>query len=163
MTYFRSRRTPIQEVEEPEDTRSPDMEIGEEIPEDHEDHDMEEPQDLVEKILEKDSHKRKPTWARELIREAESYGAPEGIHRERKRANPYNSYVALLCDIIDKEPSTYGVVEEKKEWKDAMIEKYQSIMKNDVWEIVLRPKKKYVMTSKWIYGRIKKYKARFIA
>ena len=51
-----------------------------------------------------------------------------------------------------------------------MIEEYQSIMKNDVWEIVLRPKKKYVMTSKWIYkikhvvdGNIEKYKAIFIA
>ena len=45
-----------------------------------------------------------------------------------------------------------------------MIEEYQSIMKNDVWEIVLRPEKKYVVTSKWIYkikhavdGNIEKY------
>ena len=106
------------------------MEIGESIPEDHEDHDMVEPQEPVETILEKDSHKRKPTWARELIREAERYGAPEGIHRKRKRANPNNSYVALLCDIIDKEPYTYEEAVEKKEWKDAMIEEYQPIMKN---------------------------------
>ena len=83
------------------------MEIGEAIPEYHEDHDMEEPQEPVEIILKKDSHKRKPTWARELIQEAERYGAPEGMHRERKRPNPYNNYVALLCDIIDKEPSSY--------------------------------------------------------
>ena len=39
-------------------------------------------------------------------------------------------------------------VVENKEWKDAMIEEYQSIMKNDVREIVLRLKKKYVMISK---------------
>ena len=52
------------------------MEIGEAILEDHEDHDMTEPQDLVEKILEKDSHKRKPSWAWELIQEPERYGAP---------------------------------------------------------------------------------------
>ena len=66
------------------------MEIGEEIPKYHEDHDMEEPQEPVETILEKDSHKRKSTWAREPIQEAESYGAPEGVHRERKKENPYN-------------------------------------------------------------------------
>ena len=43
-------------------------------------------------------------------------------------------------------------------------------MKNDVWEIVLRPKKKFVVTSKWIYkikhiadGGIEKYKPRFVA
>ena len=51
-----------------------------------------------------------------------------------------------------------------------MIEEYHSIMKNDVWEIVSRPKKKSVVNSKWIYkikhatnGSIKKYKAKFIA
>ena len=51
-----------------------------------------------------------------------------------------------------------------------MIEEYQSIMKNDVWEIVLRLEKKSVVTSKWIYkikhatyGNIKKHKERFVA
>ena len=51
-----------------------------------------------------------------------------------------------------------------------MIEEYQSIMKNDVWEIIPRSKKTFVVTSKWIYnmkhvadGSIKKYRARFIA
>ena len=107
------------------------MEIGEAIPEDHEDHDMEEPQEMVETILDKDSHKRKPAWAWDLIREDERYGALEGIHRERKRENPYNSYVAMLCDIIDKENSTYEETTKNKEWKDAMINEYQSIMKKD--------------------------------
>ena len=44
-----------------------------------------------------------------------------------------------------------------------MIEEYQLIMKNDVWEIVPRPERKFVVTSKWIYkikhtadGNIKK-------
>ena len=83
------------------------MEIADSIPKDHEDHDMKEVHELVETILEKDSHTSKPLWAWELIREAERYGTPEGIHRERKRENPYNSYVALLCDIINREPSTY--------------------------------------------------------
>ena len=68
---------------------------------------MIEPQEMIETFLEKDSHKRKPAWARELIQEVERHGAPKGIHRERKRENPYNSYVALLCHIIDREPSTY--------------------------------------------------------
>ena len=70
------------------------------------------------------------------------------MHRERKRPKLYNSYVALLCDIIDKEPSTYEEVAEKKEWKDVIIEEYKSIMKNDVWEIVPRAKKNSVVTSK---------------
>ena len=90
------------------------MEIGEAIAEENEYYDMEEPQEQVETLLEKESHKRKPTWAREIIREAERYGGPEGIHREIKRENPYNIYVALLCDIIDKEHSTYEEASEKK-------------------------------------------------
>jgi hypothetical protein len=32
-----------------------------------------------------------------------------------------------------------------------MMEKYQSIMKNDVWEIVPRPEGKFIVTSKWVY------------
>ena len=83
------------------------MEIVEAIPEDHEDHDMVEPQESIEALLEKDSNKRKPSWAWKLIQEAERYGAPEGMHRGRKRPNTCNSYVAFLCDIIEKEPSTY--------------------------------------------------------
>ena len=50
-----------------------------------------------------------------------------------------------------------------------MIEEYQSIMKNDVWNVVPRPKGKSVVTSKWIYkikhaadDRIEKYKAIFL-
>ena len=51
-----------------------------------------------------------------------------------------------------------------------MIEEYQSIMKNDAWDVVSRPEGKYVVTSKWIYkikhaadGSIDKYKERFVA
>jgi hypothetical protein len=51
-----------------------------------------------------------------------------------------------------------------------MMEEYQSIMKNGVWEVVLRPKGKSIVSSKWIYkikhaanGSIEKYKARFVA
>ena len=68
------------------------------------------------------------------------------MHRERKRTRSYSSYVALLCDIIDKEPSNYEEAVENKEWKDSMIEEYQSIMKNDVSDVVPRPEGKYVGT-----------------
>ena len=51
-----------------------------------------------------------------------------------------------------------------------MIEEYQSIMKNNVCDVVPRPKGKSIVSSKWIYkikhavdGSIEKYKARFVA
>jgi hypothetical protein len=51
-----------------------------------------------------------------------------------------------------------------------MTEEYQSIIKNDVWEIVPRPKNKDVVSSKWLYKikhvadrSIEKHKTRFVA
>ena len=100
----------------------------------------------------------------------ERYGALEENHREIKRTRSCFGHVALLCDFIDKEPSSYEEAVDQKEWKDSMIEEYQSIMKNDVWDVVPRPDRKSVVTSKWIYnikhaadGSIEKYKARFVA
>ena len=100
----------------------------------------------------------------------ERYGAPEENHRERKRTRSCSGYVALLCDVINKEPSNYEEAVEQKEWKDAMIEEYQWIMKNDVWDVVPRSEVKSVVASKWIYkikhaenGSIEKYKEGFVA
>jgi hypothetical protein len=51
-----------------------------------------------------------------------------------------------------------------------MMEEYNSIMKNDVSEVVLRPEGKSVVTSRWLYklkhatdGNIEKYKSHFVA
>ena len=115
------------------------------------------------------SYKKKPTWARELIQDAEKYGAPNGSLRVSKKSRTYSSYVALLFDIIDAEPSSFEEAVEKKVWKNAMLEEYQSIMKNDVWDVVPRPEGKSIVTSKWTYkikhatdGSIEKYKTRFV-
>jgi hypothetical protein len=75
-----------------------------------------------------------------------------------------------MTKLLNEEPTTFEEVAEKKQWKEAMTEEHQSIIKNDVWEIVPRPKEKSVVTSKWVYkikhatyGSVDKYKARFIA
>jgi hypothetical protein len=75
-----------------------------------------------------------------------------------------------MSHIIDIEPSCLGEAAGQQFWQDAMAEEYQSIMKNDVWDIVLRPEGKFVVASKWIYkiqhvvdGSVEKYKARFVA
>ena len=80
--------------------------------------------------------------------DAEKYGAPDGTSREKKRPKIFSSYLTLLCGIIDQEPISYEEAAEKKVWQDAMIKEYQSLMKNDVWDIVPRPKGKSVVTSK---------------
>ena len=50
-----------------------------------------------------------------------------------------------------------------------MVEDYNSIMKNDVWDIASSPKEKFVVTSKWLFkikhvadGSIEKFKASFM-
>jgi hypothetical protein len=75
-----------------------------------------------------------------------------------------------MSHIIDTEPSCHGEATGRHVWQDAMIEEYQSIMKNDVWDIVPRREGKSVVTSKWIYnikhatdGSVEKYKAIFVA
>ena len=76
--------------------------------------------------------------------------------------------MALMRDIIDFEPTSFEA-SKRHVWKDAMVE-YASIIKNDVWDIVPRPKGKFVVNLKQIYkikhainGSVEKYKARFVA
>ena len=89
-----------------------------------------------------------PTWAHKIIQDVEKYGALDGSLRESKRHCTYSSYVVLLSNIIGVEPSNYEEVVEKKVWKDVMLKEYQLIMKNDVWDIVPRPKRKSTVNSK---------------
>ena len=51
-----------------------------------------------------------------------------------------------------------------------MVEEYDSIMRNEVWEVVLRREGKSMVTSRWIYkvkyatdGKIEKHMAWFVA
>jgi hypothetical protein len=78
------------------------------------------------------SHKRNPSWERELIQDGEKYGAPEESMKQIKKPKPFSSYMDLMCDLIKKEPTCFEEAIQKKEWEDAMTEEYQSIIKNDV-------------------------------
>ena len=113
--YNKSRKRPTEEHEEAEAEapRIRDTVMNEEAQE--EDREFEEPQRPVDPPSEKNPHKRKPAWVREIIQGAEKYGAPEENHRERKRTRSRSGYVALLCDFIDIEPSNYEEATERKE------------------------------------------------
>jgi hypothetical protein len=78
--------------------------------------------------------------------------------------------MALMCDLLEEEPTCFEEAIQRKEWANAMTEEYQSIMKNEVWEIVPRPKNKDGVSSRWLFkikhvvdGSIEKYKARLVA
>eukprot|EP00253_Pinus_taeda_P017403 PITA_17403 len=55
-------------------------------------------------------------------------------------------------------------------WVDAMVEEYDSIIRNSVWDVIPRPQGKLVVSSKWLYkvkqvadGSVEKHKASFVA
>jgi hypothetical protein len=71
--------------------------------------------------------------------------------RQVKRPKTFSSYMDLMCDLLEKDPNLFEEAIQKKELEDSMIEEYQYIIKNDVWEIVPRLKRKDVVYSKWLY------------
>jgi hypothetical protein len=129
-----------------------------------------EPVEELERTLEEPPAKRKPGWLKETMQEAKRIVAPKGTFKESKRPHRFGGYVPLMSSISDVEPSSFEEADKLQVWKDAMLEEYRSIIKNNIWDIVPRPKDKSVVSSKWIYmikhaadGSVEKFKARFVA
>ena len=181
-TLKKSRRCQLEEVYEKEPVNPRTTESVREVPrtaepvrevitsadeETHEDHNVSEVQEPPHMTF---SHKRKLACKRELIQDGEKYGIPEGTTRQVKRPKPFSSYTALMCNLLDEEPTCFEEAIQKKEWADAMTEEYRSIMKNEVREIILSSKNKDGVSYRWLFkikyatdGSIEKYKARFVA
>jgi hypothetical protein len=114
--------------------------------------------------------RKRPTWLWNNLQEVEGHATTKLSFRDSKRPHKFSIYVALMSKIFDLEPITLEEATKKQVWKDEMREEYQSIMKNDVWEVVPRPEGNLIVTSKWIYkikhvanGSIEKYNVRFVA
>ena len=78
--------------------------------------------------------------------------------------------MALVGECVDTEPSSFEEAVQQPVWVDAMVEEYESIIWNNVWDVVLRPQGKSVVNSRWLYkvkqaagGSVEKHKARFVA
>ena len=84
--YNKSRKRPAEDPEESEAPRIHDTTMNKEIQE--EDQEFEEPQIPIDPPQEKNPHKRKPSWVREIIQGVERYGVPEDNHREEREPNP---------------------------------------------------------------------------
>ena len=74
-----------------------------------------------------------------------------------------------MSNIINFKPSIYQEVADQQVRRYSMMEEYNFIMKNDVWDIVPRLEGKSVVSSKWLYnikqgadGNIENYKERFV-
>eukprot|EP00253_Pinus_taeda_P025393 PITA_25393 len=111
------------------------------------------------------------TEAERLAQDAEKVvGPPTAQRRQRQSPDRYTGYMALMSKCVVIEPSFFEEAVEDPAWVDAMVEEYDSIVRNSAWEIVPRPEGKSVVGSRSIYkvkqaadGSVEKYKARFIA
>ena len=62
------------------------------------------------------SRKRNPSWAHDIIEEAKRLGVPKGTTKERKNPNSYPSYMALMSDLVDKDPTCFEDATKNKEF-----------------------------------------------
>jgi hypothetical protein len=86
----------------------------------------------LERTLEEPPTKRKPGWFKETVQEAKKIVAPKGTFRESKSPHRFGGYVALMSSINDAESSSFEEADKLQVWKDAMLEEYGSILKNNV-------------------------------
>ena len=74
----------------------------------------------------------------------------------------------------EEEPTTYREATthptRAKEWEKAIMDEYNSIMRNNTWRLVPRPANRQIVTCKWVFkhkkdqfGRITRLKARLVA
>ena len=75
-----------------------------------------------------------------------------------------------MSKCVVTEPYFFEEAVQEPTWVDAMVEEYDSIVRNSAWEIVPRPVGKSVLGSRWIYkvkqaadGSVEKYKEIFVA
>jgi len=82
--------------------------------------------------------KRRSLWFRDTLQDADKHAAPRGTFRESKKPRLFQGYVVAMRNIIQTEPCTFEEVAKAQVWKDAMGEEYESIIHNDIWEVVPR-------------------------
>ena len=126
--------------------------------------------------------KKIPKWAQQLFDDrtpnAEFLETPtDGLRRSRRiaeqgRTSDHIVNMALMVDIIGSvsEPTSVEEAMSDPKWKEAMLSEYNSIIKNDTWELVERPTKMKVIGTKWVWkakykadGSLEKLKARLVA
>ncbi|GJT77266.1 retrovirus-related pol polyprotein from transposon TNT 1-94 [Tanacetum coccineum] len=97
---------------------------------------------------------------------------PANLCQNPKQSVPYNpsaNHATVLPTTIT-EPTSFTVANNYPEWRQAMKEEYDALMKNGMWSLVPRASNTYVVNGKWVYrlkrdknGVVTRYKARFLA
>ena len=85
----------------------------------------------------------------------ENVGAPTSQHRQKRSPERYNGYMALARECVETNPYSFDKEVQQPVWVDAMVEEYDSVVGNSVWDVVPRLKNKSVVSSRWLY-KVKK-------
>lgn len=81
-------------------------------------------------------------------------------------------FVAEALVVVHDEPLSYSEAIRSpyaREWRAAMDDEYQSLMKNRTWEVVELPPGCKPISCRWVYkvkerdGKVDKFKARLVA
>ena len=72
-------------------------------------------------------------------------------HSADRESLQIGTLMSLMSECIVTEPSSFEEAVQQPTWVDAMVENYDSIIRNSAWEVVPRPVGKLVVGSKWIY------------
>eukprot|EP00253_Pinus_taeda_P033140 PITA_33140 len=59
--------------------------------------------------------------------------------------------MALMSGCVETKPSSFEEAVQQPVWVDPMVEEYDSIVRNNVLDVVPRPEDKLVVSSRWIY------------
>ncbi|GJX93416.1 retrovirus-related pol polyprotein from transposon TNT 1-94 [Tanacetum coccineum] len=96
---------------------------------------------------------------------------PANLCQNPKQQVPYNpsaNHATVLPNTII-EPTSFTVANNSPEWRQAMKEEYDALMKNGTWSLVPRASNTNVVDGKWVYrlkrdknGATTRYKARFV-
>eukprot|EP00249_Psilotum_nudum_P004748 c18249_g1_i1 orf=2-607(-) len=91
---------------------------------------------------------------------------------EQRRASSNIVNMALMAEIMEevREPSSLQEALAHLSWKAMMQSEYDSIIKNNTWELVEKPTNRKIIGTKWIWkvkyrsdGTLDKFKARLVA
>jgi len=147
------------------------------VPKEKPQEDVEQPH-IEEQKMESTTQAEKPREGSKQTREVdrllhdarENVGQPTSQRRQTRLPSRYTDYMALVSESVETEPPSFKEAVEQPVWVDAMVEEFDSIVRNSVWEVVPRPADKSVVGSRWLYkvkhaadGSIEKHKARFVA
>jgi len=89
--------------------------------------------------------------------------------RARNPSVRLKDFWSLLSEVME-EPISFKVANGQKDWRKAIENEVQSILKNKTWDVIDRPNDKNPITAKWIFkakknakGTVNKLKAHIVA